>query len=87
MRAEWCEQDSIMGDYMQVVNEYQAEDEKPIELHSVLGDQRLPRQVSSDTWLTDPIERDTLLREAAMLGLDLLSGEDGLPHESTLSSS
>jgi hypothetical protein len=86
LRAEWCDGDSILGDYMRVVSGYQEEDERPIELHSVIGDQRLPRQVLADNWLTDPFERDLVLREAALQGLDLLSGDDGLPHE-TLSSS
>lgn len=87
LRADWCDEDSILGDYMRVVRDFQEEDEKPIELRSVIGDQQLPRQVTSDSWLTDPFERDTLLREAAMRGLDLLSGDDSLPHESTFSSS
>ena len=76
LRAEWCEEDSILGDYMQVVRDYQEEDEKPIEVRSLIGDEELPRQVSSDTWLTDVFERDYVLREAAMLGLDLLRGDD-----------
>lgn len=85
LRAEWCDEDSILGDYMQVVRDYQEEDEKSIELRSLIGDESLPRQVGSETWLTDVFERDGVLREAAMLGLDLLRGDDNsLPHESTL---
>ena len=87
LRADWCDEDSILGDYMRVVQNYQEDDDKPIELHSVIGDQRLPPQVASDTWLTDPLERDTLLREAAMQGLDLLNGDDALPHEANLAKS
>jgi hypothetical protein len=30
------------------------------------------------------MERDYVLREAAMLGLDLLRGDESLPHESAL---
>ena len=69
---------------MQVVRDYQEEDEQPIEVQSLIGDEALPRQVGSDTWLTDVVERDDVLREAAMLGLDLLRGDDTLPHESAL---
>ncbi|MBI2480995.1 MAG: hypothetical protein HYV60_20890, partial [Planctomycetia bacterium] len=58
--------------------------EKPIEVRSLIGDEELPRQVSSNTWLTDVVERDEVLREAAMLGLDLLRGDDSLPLESAL---
>ena len=87
LRAEWCEEDSILGDYMGVVRDYQEADDKPIELQSAIGDQRLPRSVGSDDWMTDPLERDALLRQAAMLGLDLLSGDDSLPHQHTLTSS
>lgn len=87
LRAEWCEEDSILGDYMQVISGYQEEDEKPIELRSLIGDQQLPARARSDTWLTDPLERDAVLREATMHGLDLLRGDDRLPHETALSSS
>lgn len=82
LRAEWCDEDSILGDYMRVVQNYQEADDKPIEVRSLIGDEELPRQVSSDTWLTDVFERDEVLREAAMLGLDLLRGDESLPHES-----
>lgn len=81
LRAEWCDEDSILGDYMQVVRNYQEEDEKPIEVRSLIGDETLPSQVGSETWLTDELERDYVLREAAMLGLDLLRGDESLPHE------
>jgi len=76
LRAEWCEEDSILGDYMSVVQSYQLEEDKPLDLRSLIGLQQLPRQVSSEAWLTDPLERDAVLREAALLGLDLLRGED-----------
>ena len=70
---------------MRVVQNYQEEDGRPIELRSLIGDEALPRQASSDNWLTDADERDELLRNAAMVGLDLLRGDDSLPHESALS--
>lgn len=85
LRAEWCDEDSILGDYMRVVQNYQEEDEKPIEVRSLIGDEALPSQVGSDTWLTDIFERDYVLREAAMLGLDLLRGEGSLPQDSASS--
>lgn len=87
LRAEWCEEDSILGDYMQAISDYQENDDKPIDLRSLIGDQQLPVRLRNETWLTDPLARDTVLREAAMHGLDLLRGDDRLPHEATLSSS
>ncbi len=86
LRAEWCDEDSILGDYMRVVRDYQDDDAKPIELRSLIGDARLPRQVSSDKWLTDTVERDEVLREAAMLGLDLLRGDDSSSRDPALAS-
>jgi hypothetical protein len=86
LRAEWCDEDSILGDYMRVVQDYQEEDQKPIEVRSLIGDEELPGQVRSNTWLTDLVERDEVLRNAAMLGLDLLRGDESLPHESSLTS-
>ncbi|MBP87892.1 MAG: hypothetical protein CMJ64_14410 [Planctomycetaceae bacterium] len=87
LRAEWCEEDSIMGDYMRVVSGYQEHDERPIELRSLIGDHQLPARLQSETWLTDPFERDEVLRQAALLGLDLLRGDDRMPHETASSSS
>jgi hypothetical protein len=87
LRSEWCDEDSILGDYMRVVSDYQEHDERPIELRSLIGEDQLPGRLQSDSWLTDPFERDEVLRQAAMLGLDMLRGDDRLPHEAALSSS
>ena len=56
LRAEWCEEDSILGDYMRVVSGYQEHDERPIELRSLIGDDQLPARLQSETWLTDPLQ-------------------------------
>jgi len=81
LRAEWCEEDSILGDFMRVVRDYYEEDEKPLRLDDLLVDTRLPGGIPASA-LTDVglEDRDILLHQAAVMGLDLLRDEDAVPH-------
>ncbi len=81
LRAEWCEEDSILGDFMRVVRDYYEEDEKPLRLEDLLVETCLPGGIApgalTDVGLED---RDVLLHQAAVLGLDLLRDDDAVPH-------
>jgi hypothetical protein len=81
LRAEWCEEDSILGDFMRVVREYDEDDEKPLRLEDLLVETGLPGGIAASDLTTVGLEdRDILLHQAAVLGLDLLRDDDEVPH-------
>ena len=71
----WCEEDSILGDYLRVVQRYEGE----IKVELNLGDYtegQPPRELAELLVLDNKLVRDTVLREAAILGADLLRGDE-----------
>ena len=82
LRAEWCEEDSILGDFMRVIRDYQDDPRRMVRLEPFLPDRKTPRGVSSSYLTTvDEEDREELLNLAALRGLDLLRGDDLLPHD------
>jgi len=93
--AEWLEQDTICGAFLREFRQEQLAPEKPIVLTDYLppelADKEPSKRESEDPqtrqpglWeelaeISDPATRESVLREAAMLGADLLSGEEALP--------
>ena len=81
LRAEWCEEDSILGDFMRVVRDYYEEDELPLRLEDLLVDTRLPGGIPASALTEVALEdRDTLLHQAAVMGLDLLRDDETVLH-------
>ncbi len=81
LRAEWCDEDSILGDFMRVVRDYYDEDERPLRLSDVLEDTRLPGGIPASALTEVGLEdRDILLHQAAVMGLDLLRDDDAVLH-------
>ncbi len=74
---EWYEQDTIRGDFLRELRRYQRDPEAPLGLEAYLGDAgRLGTPAEMLAW-DDPAARERVLCEAALLGIDLLSGEEG----------
>ena len=67
--AEWYEQETIRGDYLRAVRRYQANVDEPLDLAPYAAEQY------QAVALAEPGVRADVLREAAQLGVDLLSGE------------
>jgi hypothetical protein len=81
LRAEWCEEDSILGDFMRVVHDYYDDDEKPLRLEDLLIDSCLPGGIEASALTAVGLDdRDILLHQAAVLGLDLLRDNDEVQH-------
>jgi hypothetical protein len=70
--ASWYEQETILGDYLRLVREYQADDERQIELDSYLPGTIGRRLAASGMNVMDPEHRQQRLRHAAQLGVELL---------------
>jgi DNA repair exonuclease SbcCD nuclease subunit len=74
--SEWYEQQTIRGDFLRIVHEYQEHSDEPLELESYLSEEQVAGALQAVADVTDKAIRARVLREAAMLGVDLLSGEE-----------
>jgi hypothetical protein len=73
--AEWYEQETILGDYLRELRQCQGDPETPLDLERYAGQVPWRDALGSMLELGDPARRRRVLREAAVLGVDLLSGE------------
>ena len=73
---EWYEQQTIRGDFLRQLRHDQMNPSEPLDLESFLGDRQLAGTLGSAAQIPDQATRDRVLREAAILGVDLLSGEE-----------
>ncbi len=72
--AHWYEEDTILGDFLRAAREYQT-DQQPLRLHEFLGQRELDVTLQDVLQIAESAERQVFLREAALLGADLLRGE------------
>jgi hypothetical protein len=70
---QWYEQDTMLGEYLRTVRHYENEPEQAMDLECYLAERHIAGSVASAVELTDPATRARVLREAALLGVDLLS--------------
>jgi len=73
---EWYEQQTIRGDFLRAVRHYQMNRTEPLELESYLAEPHRAGTLEAAVVPSDRATRERVLREAALLGVDLLSGED-----------
>jgi len=73
---EWYEQETIRGDFLREVRQYQMNPGQPLDLDEYLDPRHLAGTLGAAVAVRDPQLRDRVLREAALLGVDLLSGEE-----------
>ena len=74
--GEYYEQETILGDFLRSVRQSQMNSDEPVELEPYIAEKHLAGTLGASMALRDGPPRDHVLREAAMLGLDLLSGEE-----------
>lgn len=74
--AEWYEQQTICGDFLRELRHYQMNPSQSLELETYLSEQHQAGILGVAADLSDPAVRERVLREAALLGVDLLSGEE-----------
>jgi DNA repair protein SbcD/Mre11 len=73
--AEWFEQETIRGDFLRAVAQLEMNPDEPLDLGSYIGEAALPAAVAEAIAKPDKAARQQVLRDAASLGADLLSGE------------
>ncbi|MHC4406006.1 MAG: metallophosphoesterase family protein [Planctomycetota bacterium] len=74
--SEWYEQETIRGDFLREVRHLQINPSEPLDLESCLNDEHAPPTLRKAVGVSDQATRERILREAATLGVDLLSGEE-----------
>ncbi len=74
--AEWFEQETIRGDFLRAIRQYEVNGDTSLELESYLADEQLAGTLSFAAELPDGPARQEVLSQAATLGVDLLSGEE-----------
>ncbi|MBM4001344.1 MAG: hypothetical protein FJ297_17725 [Planctomycetes bacterium] len=72
--AHWSEEDTILGDYLRAIREY-GEDSQPLMLGEFLGSREPDGMLRDLLQIAESSERREFLREAALLGADLLRGD------------
>ena len=80
---EWYEQETIRGDFLRAIRQLQISAAEPLGLESYVAeehlagyDQRFASVPGPAVTVADQATRQRVLREAAWLGVDLLSGEE-----------
>jgi len=74
--AAWYEQETIAGDFLRELRRYHAEPELPIALDAFLPEEHRTGPVALAARIDEAADRQRVLAETAMLGVDLLSGEE-----------
>jgi DNA repair exonuclease SbcCD nuclease subunit len=73
---EWYEQETIRGDFLRAVRQLQMNPDESPTLEAYMAEAHLAGALGAATTFSNKTARDRVLREAAVLGVDLLSGEE-----------
>ncbi|HUT13501.1 MAG TPA: DNA repair exonuclease [Thermoguttaceae bacterium] len=73
---QWYEQETIRGDFLRAIRQLQMNAGEPIDLEPYVAEEHLAGTLGSLLTVADRPARDRVLSEAALLGVDLLSGEE-----------
>jgi len=73
---EWYEQETIRGDYLRAIRQLQMNPGTPLDLAPYLAETHLAGTLAGMVAFAANTTRDGVLREAAALGVDLLTGEE-----------
>lgn len=77
--ASWYEQQTILGDFLRELRRCREDSEDPLVLEEYLSESQRAGPLAAAAVLAPGSRREEIVREAAMLGCDLLSGEDPTP--------
>ncbi|MFC1759133.1 hypothetical protein ACFL2H_10265, partial [Planctomycetota bacterium] len=77
------EEETIMGDFLRTVREFEADPNRIVDLAEYLPDTSVRHEVVSALTLASSTDRKNILRRVAALGADLLSGDAEAPELQT----
>jgi DNA repair exonuclease SbcCD nuclease subunit len=72
--AKWYEQETILGDFLRAIKQYEVNAAEPLELDAYMAEPHLAGALAAAVRIGDQTARLHVLREAALLGVELLSG-------------
>ena len=72
--ASLYEQETILGDFLRGLREFETDPQQPLNLESLLTDGQAAGLFSQAVAIADGATRKRVLHEAAMLGMELLGG-------------
>ena len=75
--SQWYREETILGDFLRAIREL--DDNQSLNLESYFSEHRGAGVLAASVQLSDPAARSRVLREATMLGVDLLRNDDGPP--------
>ena len=73
--ASLYDQETILGDYVRTLREFELDSTQPLEVESLLAGRPAAEAFAHSVAITDAATRRRVLHEAALLGVDLLGGE------------
>ncbi len=73
--VEWYEEDSILGDFLRSVREHEQGQAEPLRLAAYLSAEQAAGSYGRALEISNPAVRARLMRQAAVLGVDMLRGE------------
>jgi DNA repair protein SbcD/Mre11 len=73
--AQWYEQETIRGDFLRAIRQFELDESQPLGLDSYVNAEYLAGPLAPLVAIESPAARQRALREAALLGADLLTGE------------
>jgi DNA repair exonuclease SbcCD nuclease subunit len=73
---EWYEQETIRGDYLRTIRRLQMNPDEPLAVEQYVAESHLAGTLAAAVAFSDKPARQRALREAAALGVELLSGEE-----------
>jgi len=76
MPPEWYEQETIRGDYLRAIRQFQVNSDEPLDLEAYVAEAHVAGTLGPAVAVATEADRQRVLREAAWLGIDLLSGEE-----------
>jgi hypothetical protein len=77
--ASLYEQETILGDYVRTLREFELDSMQPLEVESLLAGRPAAEAFAGAVAIANAATRKRVLHEAALLGVDLLSGETADP--------
>ena len=72
---EWYEQETIRGDFLRAVRQFHVNSAEPLGLEPYVAEEHLAGTLGPAVAVTNKAARERVLCEAALLGVDLLTGE------------
>jgi hypothetical protein len=73
---EWYEQETIRGDFLRAIRQLQMNTAESLDVERYVAEAHRAGTLAESVAIGDEAVRDRALREAALLGVDLLSGEE-----------